>query len=124
MRSEVTYDRVMALLEHCPTATVALYAGGPGDHSGSLLVAARAGLHAAREVIEEWPRVGNVVDGPALRWLSRQQPPRIWVSDGMVTGMNDHSDSDLSLEVERLLSTAHIRRVPSLDHYLEDKENS
>jgi len=121
MSEQVTHDRLMAVLARGPSATIGLYAGRPASKSGSLLIAARNGMHAAREVIDNWPHSGNVVDGPALQWLSRQKTPRVWVSDGEVTGLNDHTALNLHVDADTIVAMAHIRRVPTLDDYLEDE---
>ncbi len=122
MGEQVSHDRLMAVLARSPSATVGLYAGEPASQSGSLLIAARNGMYSAREVIDNWPHSGNVVDGPALQWLSRQKTPRVWVSDGEVTGLNDHSAINLTAEADTIVAMAHIRRVPTLDHYLEEEK--
>jgi hypothetical protein len=119
MSDQVSHDRLMAVLRRCPTATIGLYAGRPANESGSLLIAARNGMHVAREVIDNWAHAGNVVDGPALQWLSQQKSPRVWVSDGEVTGVNDRTAANLLRDVDILTSTARIRRVPTLDAFLE-----
>lgn len=122
MSDQVSHDRLMAVLSRCPTATIGLYAGLPANESGSLLIAARNGMHVAREVIDNWAHEGNVVDGPALQWLSQQKSPRVWVSDGEVTGVNDRTAVNLLRDVEILTATARIRRVPTLDAYLGETE--
>ena len=122
MSEQVTQDRLMAVLARAPTTTIGLYAGRPGDRSGTLLIAARNGVHVASEVVDNWTHAGNVVDGPALAWLSRQRTPRVWVSDGEVTGLDDRTGVNLQLEVDRLTSSAHIRRVETLNDYLTEKE--
>lgn len=122
MSEQVTHDRIMAVLARSPSATIGLYAGRPASKSGSLLIAARNGMHAAREVIDNWTHSGNVVDGPALQWLSQQKAPRVWVSDGEVTGLNDHSATNLQVEANTLVTMAHIRRIPTLDDYLEEEK--
>jgi hypothetical protein len=122
MREQVTHDRLMAVLARCPSATIGLYAGLPASQSGSLLIAARDGMHVAREIIDNWPHSGNVVDGPALQWLSQQKTPRVWVSDGEVTGLNDRPAANLLVEVNTLTVMAHIKRVPTLDRYLEEEK--
>jgi hypothetical protein len=122
MSRQVTHERLMAVLVRSPSATIGLYAGGPTNESGSLLIVARNYMHAARGVLDNWPHSGNVVDGPALRWLSRQETPRVWVSDGGVTGTNDRSSTNLQVEVNMIVAMAHIRRVPTLDDYLEEEK--
>jgi len=122
MREQVTHDRLMAVLARSPSSAIGLYAGGPEGKSGSLLIAARNGMHAARELIDNWPHSGNVVDGPALQWLARQKTPRVWVSDGGVTGLDDRAAINLQVEADTIVAMAHIRTVPTLDDYLEEEK--
>ncbi len=74
-------------------ALVAIYSGSEGE--GELRVVARGGRRAATEQLEPFGG-GNIVDLPALDWLARQPRPRIWVSDGGVTGIGDHPSPELS----------------------------
>lgn len=70
---------------------------------------------------------GNGVDGLALRWLGKQAFPRIWVSDGLVTGVSPHGEQ---LHAKNLLEDATtvakrhaIKRVPNIEaarHYMEN----
>jgi hypothetical protein len=84
------------ILHNAPGCTVGVYSGNNVD--GVLRILAQAG----RQVDERWitaPAGGaNVIDGPALQWLSKQPKPRIWVSDGQVTGKNDCSGAVNHLE--------------------------
>jgi hypothetical protein len=84
------------ILGHAPGCTVGVYSGNSAD--GVLRILAQAG----RQVEERWiaaPAGGaNVIDGPALQWLSKQAKPRLWVSDGQVTGKNDRSGALNHLE--------------------------
>ena len=77
-----------AILDQAPVATVAVYAGGDGQDGGEIRVVAKDGKRARdRDLsIEHWG--GNGIDGPALEWLAQQPYPRIWISDGYVTGVN------------------------------------
>jgi len=122
MSDQVSHDRLMAVLRRCPNAAIGLYAGRPANESGSLLIAARNGMHVTREVIDNWAHAGNVVDGPALQWLSQQKSPRAWVSDGEVTGVNDRTAANLLRDVDILTAAARIQRVPTLDAYLGEIE--
>jgi hypothetical protein len=120
MSDQVTHERLMSVLARSPGATIGLYAGRPTNKSGSLLIAARNGMHADREALDDWAGSGNVVDGPALKWLARQRTPRVWVSDGGVTGLNDQTAINLQVEADTIVAMAHITRVPTLDDYLEE----
>jgi hypothetical protein len=89
-------EDIQKILDAAPGCTVAVYSGNVRD--GVLRVLAKEG----REVEPNWiaaPAGGaNVVDGPALQWLSKQLKPRVWVSDGQVTGVNDRSSAVNQLE--------------------------
>jgi hypothetical protein len=61
---------------------------------------------------------GNVIDGPALRWLASQPGPRIWISDGRVTGVRDRSSLDLVVEAMGICRRNQITRVDKADSLL------
>jgi hypothetical protein len=96
----LTSDDLKRILSHSPGAVVACYSGN--SHDGVLRVLAQAG----RQVEENWigaPAGGsNVIDRPALDWLSKQAKPRIWVCDGQVTGVGDRQSAINTLECEAL----------------------
>lgn len=58
---------------------------------------------------------GNVVDLPALEWLARQHAPRIWVSDGRVTGVHDTPCPELWRRCKRVVDRARITRVKNAE---------
>jgi len=100
------------ILEHSPGACVAAYSGN--DRDGVLRILAACG----RQVEDRWiaaPAGGaNVVDGPALQWLSKQQKPRIWVSDGQVTGIHDRMSAINSLECMDVCRRHRVVRHPNM----------
>lgn len=93
-----------------PLATVAVYAGQ--KRSGTLTVVASRGRMARPDDIRaaSYGR-GNVIDGPALRWLASQAEPRIWISDGQVTGVGDNPSPDLAVDAIHICRQAGITRV-------------
>lgn len=94
-----------------PATTVAIYSGR--STSGTLTIIGTKGRVATREGLKKSHYgSGNIVDGPALNWLSKQQEPRLWVSDGYVTGKLDRTSVDLSAEVQVLCNKFRIQRVP------------
>ncbi len=100
-----------------PLATVAVY-GGRGSSGRLSLVAYRG-----RMVAEKWLDTlrfgrGNVIDGPCLWWLARQPGPRIWISDGHVTGVRDRSSLDLVVEAMAICRRNHIRRFDKAESLL------
>lgn len=85
-------ETVQAFLDEAPASTLATYSG---KHThGELWIWAARGKKYARS---EWGNGrrgrlgGNFIDYPALQWLSRQPPPRVWVSDGYVVCINEMS---------------------------------
>jgi hypothetical protein len=101
-------DDLKRILEHSPGASVAAYSGNVRD--GVLRVLAAEG----RQVDNQWiaaPAGGaNVIDGPALQWLAKQSRPRIWVSDGQVTGVNDRMSGINALECSAVCRQRSIAR--------------
>jgi hypothetical protein len=107
-----TVRKVEALLEAAPAAVVACYEGA-AEGWGVLRILARSGSRVAEQAMRPpLGKGGNVIDGPALRWLARQPPPRLWVSDGHVTGIGDHFAPRLLRDVDQICTRADITRVP------------
>ena len=108
------------ILSHSPGAIVACYSGNYSD--GALRVLSQGG----RQVEEKWigtPAGGsNVIDKPALEWLSKQSKPRIWVSDGQVTGIGDRQSASNSLECESLCRQRGIVRHDNVGQVVETLE--
>jgi hypothetical protein len=100
-------DAVMAILEAAPAALVARYDADPRENVGIIRILARGGRRVADEILaSRCCGSGNVVDGPALRWLATRPGPRVWVSDGGVTGLGDEP-SDRLTEESRAICQAH-----------------
>jgi hypothetical protein len=74
-------EDVWRILEQCPGAQIAGYCGD--GHEGWLTIFAKDG-RICREYDLERMAGGNDVDGPALRWLLKNEAPRVWISDGHV----------------------------------------
>lgn len=107
-------DAIDAVLRTAPAATVAMYSGGiPNGKSGQLVILAQRGRRVAKI-----PRRGgmNTVDGPALRWLATQKSPRIWVSDGEVTGVDDRQCHGQIQEAAAICKTFGILRTRELSN--------
>lgn len=76
------------VLDEAPAATIAIYSGS-GD-KGQLVIVARNGRAANMSAAARHMLGGNVIDGPALAWLSEQpETVKLWMSDGGITGIND-----------------------------------
>lgn len=106
----LNYEQVMEILEAAPGATIATYCGS--GHVGWLKIVARDGkvIEDAHELNPEG--YGNIIDLPALKWLAMQPHFRkVWVSDGGVTGLNDHFDDSITLGCELVVKKAGIVQV-------------
>ena len=108
-------SEVIELMGMFPAVTIATYAGS-GD-TGSLRIIARNGKRATDEDCYH-PNGGNIVDGPALEWLATQAAPRIWISDGYVTGAGECQHRGLHDEVDDTCERARIQRVDNLSQLL------
>lgn len=101
-------------LKGAPAALVAVYSGtGAG---GTLTILAQRGKRV--RTIPSRPG-GNVVDGPALRWLVEQRAPRVWVSDGGITargasGSETSASAAMYREVAELCMAFRVRRTEQI----------
>lgn len=103
-------DRVLAA--SAGAARVAVYSG-EGD-VGELRLVARDGQRAAARHLAPFGK-GNIVDEPALAWLASQPGPRLWISDGGVTGVDDVPSKAIHDRCRAVCRRAHIRRVETID---------
>lgn len=112
----LTQEQILRILSIAPAAVCAIYAGARS--TGELRIIGR-GVHMAKS---EWmrPRFGNnVVDGPALAWLSTQVAPRVWISDGHMTGPGDGHVSAAAAEVvQGLIQARGIHHVANVEDAL------
>jgi len=113
-------EELDALVLSVPAVRAAIYAGALPiqvvQTLGYLRVVADDGAIAdAAELFSPRHAGGNVVDFPALQWLSEQAPPRVWYSDGQVTGLGDLPVSQsLRTQVDEICATASIHRCTAL----------
>lgn len=107
-------DRVLAAT--AGMARVAMYSG-EGD-VGELRLVARDGHRARSRYLAPFGK-GNIVDEPALAWLAHQPAPRLWISDGGVTGVDDVPSRAIHERCRAVCERAHIRRVGSIDEAVQ-----
>ncbi len=72
-------ETLLSFVKAAPALTVAGYSGY-GDN-GALRIWIKSGKIVADEYLVRPGGGNNVVDGPAIEWLSRQKGPRFWVSE-------------------------------------------
>jgi hypothetical protein len=92
-------------------ALVAIYSGA--DKAGELRIVARDGRRADARDLVPFGR-GNIIDEPALAWLARQGGPRLWISDGGVTGVGDTTSAALQRRCKEIVTRAGIHRVKTV----------
>lgn len=99
------------LLAATAATLIAIYSG-QNDH-GELRIIARGDKRADPRDLVPYGK-GNVVDEPALAWLARQAEPRIWISDGGVTGLGDAPSHGLTARCQEIVRRARIQRVKTI----------
>ena len=112
-------DAVDSILLACPGATVAVYAGEKLGKQGWLWIVAARGRAVAADFSAWDDYRSNVIDGPALSWLASQRRPRLWVSDGGVTGVGDRPAKVLEREAMGIVRQAGIERAETVVDALE-----
>jgi hypothetical protein len=107
-------EDLTAMVHAAPGSTVAIYSGDDCSRVGAgrlAIVANRGQRSTAAEIRGLGMPGGNVVDGPALQWLATQPAPRVWVCDGIVTGVHDRTAPNLFADAARICRRGGIRRV-------------
>ena len=97
-------------------ALVAMYSGS-GDE-GELRIIAENGKRARIEDLEPYGS-GNIVDLPALERLGGQSQPRIWISDGNVSGIGDRASKSIRIGCDRARQQHAIERIDSVSVAIE-----
>jgi hypothetical protein len=119
----ISPEQVVKILEIAPHTVVAIYSGGGrAMDKGKLRVLAKGGKMIDPQLMHSPDGYGNIVDGPALRWLTRQLQPRIWVCDGGVTGIGDAPAMHLNEECEMIKLKHRIAQINSVDQAIEIME--
>lgn len=93
-------------------ALVAIYSGRGTE--GELRIVASGTRRAGPKHLKPFAR-GNIVDVPALEWLARQPEPRLWVSDGAVTGVGDHASDAIEERCTAIVKKGRIERIANLE---------
>jgi hypothetical protein len=115
-------EELELLVKKAPAVTVGAYSGNRGGSKGTgygqLTILAAHGRMADLKNLKYSGGL-NIVDVQSLEWLAKQQPPRIWVSDGGVTG-KDHDHFKCVVERCCVLCLQNgIIRVPSVEKALD-----
>jgi hypothetical protein len=102
-----------------PAALIATYSGDDDQERGRLHIVARRGSRVHPDRVRP-PGIYNVCDGPALDWLGRHPEPRIWVSDGGVTGRGETSSAKLRADAANRMRRHRITRVETAEALIRE----
>ena len=109
---------ILEILQQLPAATIAMYNGS--GHYGDLRVIAKNGRRVDEQYMDRYSGRGNVVDGPALDWLSSMPARRIWVSDMHVFGAHgDTAGFNLLADVNNLVKKYNIINLKDIEEVKE-----
>ena len=118
-----TGDDILEIMQMLPAVKIAMYNSSNNRNNGtyysyevgSLRIIGDKGKRVNQEYLDKWTGGGNLVDGPALRWLSQQAPKRIWVSDMYVFGADNTSSANLLKECNQIMRKSGITRLADID---------
>ena len=117
----VKADDLKKLVLEFPRVTVADYGGH--NREGNLRLLIRHGRRVSDTTLARPPAGSfNVIDVPALEWLGRQSAPRVWISDGGVTGVGDTPSMLVVQQAHYLKLRGRIRRYSSLSAFFQAVE--
>lgn len=116
----VSENQVRTVMKASPHATIAAYAGETYAHEegGKLGIVAKDGKMADCNLVRNTLGQENIIDGPALEWLSRQPEPRFWVSDGLATALDINNTLGVNPEIrqacQHIAKTGKIKQISSM----------
>ena len=109
-------DDILEIMQLLPAVTIAMYNDRGGEWGeGALRIIGRNGKRVSEEYLSRWSGGGNLVDGPALQWLSKQPPKRIWVSDMYVFGLHNHNSENLLKDCIEICKRSGITRLADIN---------
>jgi len=113
-------DDILEIMQMLPAVKIAMYNStnnreGWNHNVGSLRIVGNKGKRVNQFYLDKYSGGGNLVDGPALRWLSKQAPSRIWVSDMYVFGADNTSSANLLKECNQIMKQSGITRLANID---------
>ena len=111
-------EDILEIMSLLPAVTIAMY-NGYGNY-GHLRIIGRNGMRVTEEYINDCSGGGNVVDGPALKWLATMPERRIWVSDMYIFGATgDTSGFNLMKDVMDTCIKGKIINLKDIDEVKE-----
>lgn len=122
---EIKNEDILAILEKQPASVVAGYSGD--GSRGSVYIIGSNGKYATEGEIENTRSecgFGNIVDGPALLWLSRQAGRKIWICDGYVTCSMERRTREAADFCGDFIKKAGIEYYLNIDEFFEGKRRN
>lgn len=113
----LSVHEVNEILRRWPAVTIATYSGN--NANGVLRIVAKNGRKASDDWLGPPSGNNNMVDGPALDWLCTQRGPRVWISDGGVTGIGGQTPG-LILDAAKKVNRGKIKRIENVQELLRD----
>ena len=111
-------DDILEIMKMLPAVNIAMYNGS--YKTGDLRIIAKNGKRVTEKYLDTHSGRGNVIDGPALEWLSTMPARRIWVSDMYVFGATgDTSGFNLLKECYDLCTKNKIINLKNIDEVKE-----
>lgn len=89
---------ILDVMNEVPAVTIAMYnyfGWNNNKKLGDIRIIARNGRRVHDDYLDEHSGGGNYIDLPALEWLGKQTPRRLWVSDMQVVGFNGTGKENL-----------------------------
>ncbi len=107
---------ILDVMNEVPAVTIAMYnmTRWTGSNRGDIRIIARNGRRVNDEYLDYHCGGGNYIDLPALQWLGRQAPRRLWVSDMKVVGSNGTGKENLQQCIEAC-NKFNIMRLADID---------
>lgn len=118
----VHMSQVAAILNAYAGATIVAYANHSTVEPNAWILA-QGGRRVSDETFHALPlRGGNGIDAPIVEWAHRQRKRGdflIWVSDGGVTGVGDHTAASLYRDMARVITRRRVITVRRADDAVE-----
>lgn len=107
-------EDILEIMQELPAVTIAMYNQQYGNH-GTLRIIGKDGKRVTEEYLDMHSGGGNGVDGPALEWLAKMPPARIWISDMYVFGRYGGNEINLLQECIQICKRNGITRLADIN---------
>jgi len=107
-------DDILEIMQELPSVTIAMYNYMHNQH-GTLRIIGKDGKRVTEEYLDMHSGGGNGIDGPALEWLSKMPPARIWISDMFVFGRHGANALNLLQECRQIMKRNNITRLADIN---------